>query len=417
MKTAMGSMELFIAVRYLRGKRKIGFISWITYITAMGVCLGSFVLIVALAIANGFEKEVRDRIVGTLAHAKITQYHGNSIECYDSLRQVILGHPEVVAAAPFITGKGGVERDQVQEGVMFIGINDSLEPEVTDLNTKVKWGRFSLDSTVSDRERKFPGILIGKGLADKMGIRDGAEIVLMSLAPVEGEIDPVPKMARFTVSGVFETGMYEYDLTLVYISIESAQFLLNMRGVEGIQIKTTDLFNADKIAESVRNLLGGYPYRAIDWQMQNRSLFQWMRLERLIIFIVISLIVVVAAFNIISSLIMMILEKRREIGILMSMGATSSAIMRIFMANGIVIGFIGSTVGVALAVALCLAQYKWRFIPIPGDLYFINTLPVIVRAIDVVAVYITVNLICWLVTLYPAWKASQLLPAESIRYE
>jgi lipoprotein-releasing system permease protein len=410
-------MELFIAVRYLRGKRKIGFISWITYITAMGVCLGSFVLVVALAVANGFEKEVRDRIVGTLAHAKITRYRGETIENPDSLRHEILKYPGVTGAAPFITGKGGVERDQVQEGVMFFGIDDSLEPTVSDLHTTVKWGRFKLDSALSNRGRTFPGIIIGKGLADRMGIRDSAEIVLMSLAYAEGDIDPIPKMARFTVTGVFETGMFEYDLNFVYISIAAAQFLLNMHGVEGIQLRTTDLFKADRIAENVRNFLGGYPYRAIDWQMENRSLFQWMKLEKLIIFLVISLIMVVAAFNIISSLVMMIIEKRREIGILMSMGASSSAIMRIFMANGIVIGFIGSTIGVGLSVALCLAQYHWRFIPIPGDLYFINTLPVIVRPLDVIAVYVAANLICWLVTLYPAWAASSLLPAESIRYE
>jgi len=410
-------MELFIAVRYLRGKRKIGFISWISYISAMGVCLGSFVLIVALAITNGFEKEVRDRIVGTQAHAKITQYYNIPIENYDSLRNVILKHPDVIAAAPFISGKGGVEREQVQEGVMFFGVDDSLEKTVTDLYTTVNWGSFTLDSAVSERGRKFPGIIIGKGLADKMGIRDGAEMVLMSLASVEGEIDPTPKMGRFTVTGVFETGMYEYDLNLVYVSIESAQFLLNQSGVDGIQIKTTDLFKANKIAEDVRNFIGGYPYRVEDWQMQNRSLFQWMKLERLVIFLVISLIIIVAAFNIISSLIMMILEKRREIGILMSMGASSSAIMRIFMANGIVIGFLGTTIGVGIGVALCLAQYHWRFIPIPGDLYFINTLPVIVRVVDVAAVYLSANLICWLATLYPAWKASTILPAESIRYE
>ncbi|MBN1759766.1 MAG: ABC transporter permease [Chitinispirillaceae bacterium] len=413
----MGPMELFIAVRYLRGKRKIGFISWITYITAMGVCLGSFVLVVALAVANGFEKEVRDRIVGTLAHAKITRYHGDPIEEYDSLRREILKCPGITGAAPFISGKGGVERDQVQEGVMFFGIDDTLEPSVSDLKSTVQWGRFNLDSAVSRRGRTFPGILIGKGLADRMGIRDSAEIVLMSLAYAEGEIDPVPKMARFTVTGVFETGMFEYDLNFVYVSIESAQFLLNMQGVEGIQLRTADLFKADRIAETVRNHIGGYPYRAIDWQMENRSLFQWMKLEKTIIFLVISLIMVVAAFNIISSLVMMIIEKRREIGILMSMGASPGAIMRIFMANGIVIGFIGSTIGVSLSVALCLAQYKWRFIPIPGDLYFINTLPVIVRPLDVIAVYVAANLICWLVTLYPAWKAASLLPAESIRYE
>lgn len=413
----MGKLELFVAIRYLKGKRKIGFISWITYITAMGVCLGSFVLIVALAVANGFEKEVRDRIIGTFAHAKITQYHGVAIDNPDSLQSVILSTPQVTGAAPFITGKGGVERDQVQEGVMFIGIDASKEPTVTDLHKAIGWGSFNLDSAVSNRGRNLPAMLIGKGLADKMGVRDSAEIVLMSLAQADGEIDPVPKMARFTVSGVFETGMYEYDLSLVYISIASAQFLLNMHGVEGIQIRTTDLFKADKIAEEVRTSLGGYPYRAIDWKMQNRSLFQWMKLEKMIIFLVISLIMVVAAFNIISSLVMMILEKRREIGILMSMGASSGAIMRIFMANGVVIGFIGSTIGVVASVALCLAQYKWRFIPIPGDLYFINKLPVIVRFVDVIGVYITANLICWLVTLYPAWRASKLLPAESIRYE
>lgn len=410
-------MELFIAIRYLRGKRKIGFISWISYISAMGVCLGSFVLIVALAVTNGFEKEVRDRIVGTQAHAKITQYHNIPIENPDSLCSVVMEHPDVIAAAPFISGKGGVEREQIQEGVMFFGVDDSLEKTVTDLYTTVNWGSFTLDSTVSERGRTFPGIIIGKGLADRMGVRDGAEMVLMSLATVDGEIDPTPKMERFTVTGVFETGMYEYDLNFVYISIESAQFLLNLPGVEGIQIKTTDLFKANKIAESVRTFIGGYPYRTIDWQMQNRSLFQWMKLEKMVIFLVISLIIVVAAFNIISSLIMMILEKRREIGILMSMGASSSSVMRIFMANGIVIGFLGTTIGVGIGIALCLAQYHWRFIPIPGDLYFINTLPVIVRIADVAGVYISANVICWFATLYPAWKASTMLPAESIRYE
>lgn len=413
----MGPLEFFVAVRYLRGKRKIGFVSWITYITAMGVMLGSFVLVVALSIANGFEKEVRDRIIGTQAHAKIMLYHGRSIENPDSLRLQILKHPQVIGAAPYITGKGGVEHETVQEGVMFMGVDDALEPSVTDLGATVKWGRFNLDSTTSLKGRSFPGMLIGKGLADKMGVRDGAEVVMMSLAPQEGELDPVPKMIRFTVAGVFETGMYEYDLSLVYVSIASAQALLNMRGVEGIQIKTNDLFKANSIAEDVRTMLGGYPYRSIDWQTQNKSLFQWMKLEKMIIFIVISLIMVVAAFNIISSLIMMILEKRREIGILMSMGTTSGAIMRIFMLNGVVIGFIGSTVGVVLGAALCYAQYHWRLIKLPGDLYFIDTVPVLLMPLDILRVYIAANSICWLVTLYPAWRASTMLPAESIRYE
>jgi lipoprotein-releasing system permease protein len=418
-------MELFVSLRYLRGKRKIGFISLITYISALGVFVGSLVLVIALSIANGFEKEVRDRIVGTLAHAKISMYHGKSIDNSDSLRSVILQQPGVTGAAPFLSGKGGIEHEQVQEGVLIMAADEKLEPTVTDIANKIKSGSFSFDSASSDRDRRFPGIVIGMGLADRLGVRQGSEVVLMVLAQAPGDpggntdggADPTPKMARFTVTGIFETGMYEYDLNLVYISIPLARDFFNVNGVEGIQIRTTDVFRAGAIAERVRESLGGYPYRCQDWESQNKSLFQWMKLERLIIFIVISLIMVVAAFNIISSLIMMILEKRREIGILMSMGATGGAVMRVFMLNGVVVGFLGSTAGVALGVALCLIQYHWRLIPLPGDIYFINTLPVIVQPLDVIAVYAAANFLCWIATIYPAWLASRLLPAESIRYE
>lgn len=410
-------MEWFVALRYLRGKRKIGFISLITYISAAGVFLGSLVLVIALAVANGFEKEVRDRIVGTLAHAKIMQFHSRPIFNADSLQSEILKHPQVVAAAPYITGKGGVEYDAVQEGVLIMGIDDKREPQVTDLGKKMVFGELRLDSANSFRDRKLPAIVIGIGLADKLGVRPGRELVLMGIAAVEGEMDPAPRMGRFVVSGIFETGMYEYDLNLVYISIESAQYLLGVGGVEGIQIKTTDLFAADQIAQDVVEQLDGYPYRATDWKSQNRSLFEWIRLEKIIIFLVISLIVVVAAFNIISSLIMMILEKRREIGILMSMGSSSASVMRVFMYNGVIIGLLGSTLGTLLGVALCYVQYRWQLIPLPGDIYFINKVPVLIRPLDVLAVFVSTNVICWLATLYPAWNASRVLPADSMRYE
>lgn len=401
-----------MSLRYLRGKRKIG-----TYITALGVCIGSFVLIIALAVANGFEKEVRDRIIGTLAHAKIYQYHDMPIVNSDSLRKVILKQPGVVAAAPYITGKGGIEHDDVQEGVMIMAVNDSLEPMVTDIKKAVKFGDFKLDTMKSNRDRRFPGIVIGMGLADKLGVRQGSEAVLMCLATADGSSEPTPRMMRFTVTGIFETGMYEYDLNLVYVSIPAAQNLLNMKGVEGIQIKTTDIYKAGEIAERVKDSLGRYPFRTMDWESQNKSLFQWMKLERLIIYIVVSLIMVVAALNIISSLVTIVFEKRREIGILMSMGATSSSILRIFMFYGMAVGFVGSTIGVATGVLLCYIQYHWRLIPLPGDIYFIDTLPVVIRGIDVFSVYIIANLIAWVTTIYPAWRASKMLPAESIRYE
>jgi lipoprotein-releasing system permease protein len=417
---ASGTMELFVALRYLRGKRRMGFISLITYISAAGVFLGSLVLVVALSVANGFESEVRDRIVGTTAHAKILQYYSRPIVNYDSLRTRILACPGVLAATPYIMEKGGIEYDQVKEGVMIMGANAATETTVTEIGGKITFGSFALDSAMSNRNRRLPGIVIGIGMADKMGVRPGAEVVVGGLtaeaAGADAEITSIP-MARFVVRGVFETGMYEYDLNLVYLSIRSCQSLFSLKGVEGIAIKTRDLFHADAIAAAVKDSLGGYPYRSVDWKTQNKSLFDWMRLERIVIFIVISLIILVAAFNIISSLIMMILEKRREIGILMGMGASSGSIMRIFMFNGVVIGVLGSTLGVGVGVLLCFLQYHYRFIPLPGDIYFIDSVPVLIRWTDVAAIYIAANFLCFIATLYPAWNASRILPAESIRIE
>jgi lipoprotein-releasing system permease protein len=412
-------IDFFIALHYLLGKRKGGPISFIIYISAAGVFLGTLVLVIALSVSNGFEREVRDRIVGTLAHAKILQYYSRPVVDYDSIKQVILKQPGVVAASPYIMGKGGIEYDKVQEGVLINGIDPASDTLVTDIGRKIVYGSFYLDSMTSERKRSLPSVLIGIGLADKLGVRPGGEVVIGSLtADDKGELSTAPKMGRFVVSGIFETGMYEYDLNFIYISIPAAQHLLNMQGVEGIQIKTVDLNQADRISKNVKDALGGYPYRAIDWKSQNKSLFDWMRLEKLIIFIVISLIMVVAIFNVVSSLIMMIIEKRREIGILMGMGATSGTIMRIFMLNGIVVGVLGSTLGTALGLIICYIQQRWSLIPIPGDIYFINKLPMrIMWFPDIIAVYVTANLLCFLATLYPARLASKVLPAESIRIE
>jgi lipoprotein-releasing system permease protein len=410
-------MEWFIALRYLRGKTRFGSTIIITIVSALGVFLGSGILVVALSITNGFESEVRDRIVGTLAHVRLLQYHGKPILNSDSLRQEVLKHPQVVAASPYISGKGGIEKEQIQEGVMILGIDPHYEAAVTELQKTIINGVFSVDSALSNRQRKLPGILIGTGLADKMGVQQSSEVVLMSVTEVDGAIDPVPKMTRFVVDGVFETGMYEYDLSLVFISIPSAQNLFNMRGVEGLRIRTADMMRAGPISRSIQDFVGGYPYRTVDWQSQNKSLFQWMKLEKLVIFIVISMIMGVASFNIISSLIMMISEKRREIGILMSMGAQTQDIRKIFLIYGTFIGLIGSTVGTGLGLLLCFIQYRWHLIPLPGDIYFIDMVPILIKPFDIIGVYVAANLICISASFFPAWRASRILPAESIRYE
>ena len=234
---------------------------------------------------------------------------------------------------------------------------------------------------------------------------------------VEVTTHPVPKMARFTVTGVFETGMYEYNITLVYISIEMAQFLLNIRGVAGIQIKTTDLFKADKIAESVRSFLGGYPYNAIDWQMQNRSLFQWMKLERMIIFLVISLIMVVAAFNIIGTLIMFVNEKNRDIAILKSIGASRKEIMRIFIITGSFIGAAGTILGLAGGYLLCYLLKEKIRIPLNAEVYQIDHLPVAIDPAVIAGVAVTAFVISLVATFYPSFKAASTNPVEGLRYE
>jgi len=407
-------MEWFVAFRYLTGKRNIGFISLITWISTLGVCVGTLVLVIALSIANGFETEVRNRIVGTFAHAKIMQFHASPIADFSEMQSIIENHPNVVATAPYIYQKAGIEKDRVQEGIVVMGINAGQQATVTDLGSTMIFGELNLDSLESNRGRKQPAIILGIGLADKLGVRPGSEVVLIALSSEGAEFEPTPMMKRFVVSGVFESGMVEYDMNLTYISLKSAQQLFAYEGVEGLQVKTDDLYRSSEIAEELLNLLGGYPYRYTDWISQNKSLFKWMKLEKLVIFIVISLIMVIAAFNIISSLIMMILEKRAEIGILMSMGATSANIMKIFLYNGLFIGLVGSSVGVVLGVVATYVQHRYGLISLPGDIYFINTLPAELIAMDVVMVFFMANILCLLATLYPAWRATKILPARAI---
>jgi lipoprotein-releasing system permease protein len=415
-------MERFIALRYLKGKHKLQFISIISYISAGGVLLGTCVLVVALSIANGFEKEVRDRIVGMFAHARVSKYFNREITDWDSLRRVCEAHEQVVAASPYINGKAVIEKEDIQEGVQIFGIHPELETKVSSLDSTIIMGTMELDSVQSKTAQHYPGIIVGLGLANKLGIRPGDEVVLMTVAAggeEEALMDPMSAMraGRYTVSGVFESGMYEYDQNLVYISLSAAQALFGIDGAEGIAVRTKNIFQADKLAPKLTEYLGGYPYRTVDWKTRNKSLFKWMNLERLIIFIVISLIIVVAAFNIISSLIMIILEKRREIGILMGMGATSRAIMKIFMLNGVFIGLIGSTIGTSIGVVLCWLQYHYNLIPLPGDVYFITTLPVLIRPLDAALVFVSANVICFLATIYPALAASRIMPAEAIRID
>ena len=409
-------MERFIALRYLLGKR-LGFAAIITIISIVGVAAGTLLLVVTLSVLNGFETEVKARILGTFAQGRVIKRYGEVIHHPDSLRLEVLKHPGVIEAAPFIMGKGAVENLAIQEGVMIMSVDDSLEQTVTSIQEYLIAGSFSLDSATSLRGRTFPGIVIGKNLAEKLALGVNQEIVTMSLALAEGEVDPEPTMMRFTITGVFETGMYEYDQNLILISIASGQKLFLMDGIEGISYRCEDLNQSTIIGEELVEVLGSDSYKFGDWQTQNKSLFQWMKLEKLIGFLVLMVIVLIAALNIITSLIMKIMEKQREIGILMSMGATRSSIMKIFMMSGIAISLIGSTIGTLLGVMLSLLQMHWHIVKIPNDVYFINFLPAELSAIDVIAIFVAANTISVLATIYPAWRASKVLPAQALRFD
>jgi len=411
------SFELFIARRYMWGKKKVSFISTILFISIAGVTLGTMVLIVTLSIMNGFEGAVKKMIVGSFAHVKVQRFHHEPIDNPDSLIQIIMKQPEVVAAAPLIEDKVGVSSKEVRDGIILRGVDPDQETNVTDLAKNIKYGALNLGPVKSNKGRENTGIILGSYVADKLRVIVGDEIIIMSLRGEEDALAGImPKMKRATVAGLYESGMYEYDANLAFISIKAAQDLFQMQGVASIECKVKDAVTADKVGAALQETLG-YPYYCVDWMKQYGTLIKWMNTEKFIAFIVISMIIMVAIFNIISSLLMVVMEKTGEIGILLSMGATPRNILRIFVLDGILVGLIGTVLGTSLGLLICFIQIKFSLIKLPGDVYFISTLPMKLEKLDVAAVVIVANALCFLFSLHPALKASKLKPVEALKYQ
>ena len=411
----MMSFEYFIGGRYLRAKQKETFISLITILSIAGVTVGVMALIVVIAVMAGFESDLKARILGVESHVVLMR-HGGSFTDYRKISKQIDTMDGVTAATPFIYTQIMLRSPSGVSGAVLRGIDPESAGEV--IKILKDSGLQSLKRAQGPANSKpwVPGIILGKELARNLGVGKGDAVYLISSQGMISPIGYLPAMKRFKVSGLFESGMYEYDGSLAYVNLEDAQKILHMEhAVTGIEIRVKDVYDARDIAEKIVSNLG-FPYWAKDWMQMNHNLFSALKLEKTVMFIILALIVLVAAFNIASTLIMMVMGKTKDIAILKAMGAPDSSIRKIFIFNGMIIGSVGTTLGVCLGFIMCELLEKYKFIELPGDVYYISTLPVRLNPMDVLIIAAAALIICFVATLYPARQASKLNPVEAIRY-
>jgi lipoprotein-releasing system permease protein len=424
--------ELFISRRYLRAKRKQVFVSIITFISIFGIFLGVAALIIVLAVMNGFEEDLRTKILGIKSHIELTTDMTGPMKNYQEVRKSIAGVEGVVASTPFIYSQAMIRNGNGVNGVVIRALDTQSAFKVINLG-KIKEGNLEyLNKIPPEIAHNYKsagalpeGIVIGREMARNMGIFLYDTITIISPISIATPMGMMPRMGKFVVVGIFESGFYEYDSTLAYLSLQSCQKFLQMDDtVTGIDIKVDDIYKADVVARKIQSKLG-FPFWTQNWMQMNKNLFSALKLEKRVMFIILSLIVLVATFNIISALIMIVMEKNKDIAILKSMGATSKSVMKIFIYQGLIIGVIGTFLGcvAGLAVALNLQKVSliveniFRFKILPGDVYYLSELPSKVNYGDVVIIVIGTLLICFLSTIYPSLRASKIDPAEALRYE
>lgn len=406
--------ELFIALRYLAARRKHSFISIISLISILGVGLGVAALIVVLGVMNGFSTDLRDKILGVNAHM-VAGVMGGAMRDYRDNIQKIDTLPGVLGATPFIYTEVMLSTSGGVKGVILRGIDPATAGEVLSLPRDMVAG----DVAALDQAGPFPGIILGKELAERTGATVGSAVNILSPSGRQSAAGFTPKVKTFVVRGVFRSGMYEYDTSMAYVNLAAAQDLLGFKHdlVTGIEIRVDDVYAVGAIGERVREALGGMPVYVRTWIDMNGNLFKALQLEKTAMFIILLMIVLVGSFSIITTLVMLVMEKTKDIAILMSMGATAENIRRIFMLQGTIIGLTGTVLGYALGLPLSYALKKYQFIKIPGDVYPMDYLPIRLAWTDVAVVGITALALCFLATLYPARQAAGLKPAEALRHE
>ena len=416
----MTRIELAIAWRYLRSRRGSKLLSFISVIAIAGVVVGVSALIVIIGVMNGLQHDLREKILVGSPDIRVLTYGDDlKMDSWQKALARVRRIPGVVAAAPFVQTEGGMNAERTYAGgVYVVGIPGpgSGMPAVTSIRSHALKGDFSFRSSDGTKH----GVVLGKLLAQRFNVFVGDKINLISVAGAQQNAVTggfVPRVYQYEVTGIFETGMYEYDNAYVYIDLDAAREFAGLGdAVTGIEVKTTDRWSAGDVGKAITDSLG-FPYRTVDWQEQNHSLFSALKLEKLGMGIILLLIVVVAAFNIVSTLTMVVRDKTREIGILKAMGLPSRSIRNIFFLQGTVIGAVGTTLGLILGFAAALALDKYQFIKLDPTVYFIDHLPVTTNPRDVVVIVIASLLIGALATIYPATQAAKLYPVEAIRSE
>ena len=404
--------ELHIAFRYMLAKRKQAFISVISLISTLGVSVGVMAVVIALAIMTGLQQELRDRIVGSSPHVYV--YNRAGIADYKAEIAKLEKIPHVIGAAPAILGRALVSAQTRTEPLQVKGIDPALEPAVTDIKRAIITG--SIDALNPRTDDDVPGVLLGKDLAATLGVAVGDSV---NLTTPEGILTPngrMPYPRRLRVAGTFSLGLYEFDTTIGYVTLDAARRLFAKDGADLIQLRVDDIWSAGAVARSVEATLGE-DYSAQDWGSMNRQLFSALALEKIAVSLAIGLIVMVAALNIIASLILLVMEKSRDIAILKTMGASARSVTAIFMAQGLIIGVVGTAAGGALGAIASKVLDKYQLIRVPVDVYQVSHLPFTVLPRDFIIVVTVAILVCFVATIYPSRQAARLDPAQALRYE
>ncbi|MDL2313916.1 ABC transporter permease [Desulfovibrio sp. OttesenSCG-928-C14] len=410
--------EFFVAMRYLRAKHKLSFAKLISGISVAGVALGVAALIVAMGVMNGFSTDFRNKILGINPQILIqgfTQDHGE-------IREQLLAVPGVKAVTPQLYTELMISTSSRAKGVLLRGIDVATAPEVITILKELDSGKVeSLNDYKADGtgEQNLPGLILGKQLAERMNIVPGHRVHLLAPSGTQSSSGYSPRIRTFMVTGLFSTGMSEVDLYMAFTSLEAARPMLGLRGgdwVSGFELALDDVFAADKVAEEIRKILGP-DFRVYPWMETNANLMAALKLEKLALGIVLGLLILIGSFSIITTLIMLVMEKTRDIAIMMSMGATSGAVRRIFMLQGVIIGVIGTISGFILGLGLCFLLKHYKFIKLPAGVYLVDYVPVLLEGPELVATAVGAMLICFLATIYPAGQAARLVPVEALRSE